>query len=266
MSERFVIVHRSYDPIQADLLGDLLRDAGVAARVTGTRSGAAIGVGQNILEVHIAVPEDQAGEATDFLEAYFAGGDEASGDADPLLAGVDNDDDDADDDEAESAAAERPLRPLFAAGSAFITFGVGHLYARRPWTAAWLAAGQLVAIYFLAAGQRWDDWTIGATLLITCIAVDLVGSIVAVRAHNAGVRRSGLFQGGLGLAYAGAAMGFALAIGPTLADPTRGPNGAGEQQQPTSRDRDQADLKSSFKDHPPFPPLTNQHPANPSAN
>jgi len=263
MSERFVIVHRSYDPIQADLLGDLLRDAGVAARVTGTRSGAAIGVGQNILEVHIAVPEAQAGEATDFLEAYFAGGDEASGDADRLLP-ADSDDSDDDDDEAESAGAERPLRPLFAAGSAFITFGVGHLYARRPWTAAWLAAGQLAAIYFLASGQRWDDWTIGATLLITCIAADLVGAIVAVRAHNAGVRRSGLFQAGLGLAYAGAAMGFALAIGPTLADPTQGPSGG--DQLPTSRDRDQADLKSSFKDHPPFPPLTNQHPANPSAN
>ena len=72
MSEPFVIIHRTYDPIQADLLGDLLRDAGMAARVVGTRSGASIGVGQNIIEVHIAVPRTQAGQATDFLEAFFS--------------------------------------------------------------------------------------------------------------------------------------------------------------------------------------------------
>lgn len=255
MSEHFVIVHRTYDPIQADLLGDLLRDAGVAARVTGTRSGAAIGVGQNILEVHIAVPEHQAGEATDFLEAYF-GQDGAAPDGGAF--------DDEDEAEGDDDAGERPLRPLFAAGSAFITFGVGHLYARRPFTAAALAAGQVVAIYFLAAGTQWDDWTIGATMLIGCIAADLVGSVIAVRAHNAGVRRGGAFQAAVGLAYASAAMGLALAVGPTLADPTRGPDA--EEELPTTRDPEQQDVRRSFKDHPPFPPLTNQHPANPSAN
>jgi hypothetical protein len=252
MSERFVIVHRTYDPIQADLLGDLLRDAGVAARVTGTRSGAAIGVGQNILEVSIAVPADQAGEATDFLEAYFAGQPEEMPGADDAL------------DDEEGSPQDRPLRPLFAAGSAFITFGVGHLYARRPWTAAALAAGQAVAIYFLVAGQRWDDWTIGATMLIGVIAADVVGSMIAVRAYNAGVRRGSAFQAGLGLAYASAAMGLALAIGPTLADPNKGPSP--DKDRPSQRDPNQTDLRSSFKEHPPFPPLTNQHPANPSAN
>ncbi|HEY8143692.1 MAG TPA: DUF2007 domain-containing protein [Kofleriaceae bacterium] len=260
MSERFIIVHRTYDPIQADLLGDLLRDAGIAARVTGTRSGAAIGVAQNILEVHIAVPDAQAGEATDFLEAYFAAA------AEPPPAGEDGDLADEDDEEDSPEAGERPLRPLFAAGSAFITFGVGHLYARRPWTAAALAAGQVVAIYFLVAGQRWDDWTVGATMLVTCIAIDLVGAVVAVRSWNAGVRRKGPFQAAVGLAYASAAMGLALAVGPALADPTQGPNAEGDEPGAHSRDPNQSDLRNSFKDHPPFPPLTNQHPANPSAN
>lgn len=259
MSERFVIVHRTYDPIQADLLGDLLRDAGVAARVTGTRSGAAIGVGQNILEVSIAVPEGQAGEATDFLESYFQhvehGSDGEAGDDEP-----------GEDEAAEGRESDDPpLRPLFAAGSAFITFGVGHIYARRPWTAAALAAGQVVAIYFLVAGRSWDDWTIGATMLVSCVALDLVGSVLAVRAHNAGVRRGGAFQTGIGLVYAGAAMGLALSVGPTLADPTRGPR-RDTAEEPAERRGDQTDLKSSFKDHPPFPPLTNQHPANPSAD
>ena len=258
MSERFVIVHRTYDPIQAELLGDLLRDAGVAARVTGTRSGAAIGVGQNILEVSIAVPEAQAGEATDFLEAYFQHGEQGASDLDPADQGEDEGED-------SRTPGDRPLRPLFAAGSAFITFGVGHVYARRPWTAAALAAGQVVAIYFLAAGQRWDDWTIGATMLVGCVAIDLVGSVLAVRAYNAGVRRGGAFQAGIGLAYASAAMGLALAVGPTLADPTKGPR-RDTAEEPAGSRGDQSDLKSSFKDHPPFPPLTNQHPANPSAD
>jgi len=254
MSERFVIVHRTYDPIQAELLGDLLRDAGVTARVTGTRSGAAIGVGQNILEVSIAVPEAQAGEATDFLEAYFRHEDESQDGGEGAEEAGEG-----------QTPEERPLRPLFAAGSAFITFGVGHIYARRPWTAAALAAGQVVAIYFLVAGQRWDDWTIGATMLVGCVAIDLVGSVLAVRAYNAGVRRGGGFQAGIGLAYASAAMGLALAVGPTLADPTKGPK-RDTAEEPAGPRGDQSDLKSSFKDHPPFPPLTNQHPANPSAD
>ena len=262
MSERFVIVHRTYDPIQAELLGDLLRDAGVAARVTGTRSGAAIGVGQNILEVSIAVPEAQAGEATDFLEAYFQHSEEGAGDLELAAQGEDDDEGEG---EESGTAGERPLRPLFAAGSAFITFGVGHIYARRPWTAAALAAGQVVAIYFLVVGQRWDDWTIGATMLVGCVAIDLVGSVLAVRAYNAGVRRGGAFQAGIGLAYASAAMGLALAVGPTLADPTKGPR-RDTAEEPAGPHGDQSDLKSSFKDHPPFPPLTNQHPANPSAD
>jgi hypothetical protein len=258
MSERFIIVHRTYDPIQADLLGDLLRDAGMAARVTGTRSGAAIGVGQNILEVSIAVPAEQAGEATDFLEAYFA----AEPVEDPAAeVEADEDDEEPDDD---AAAGERPLRPMFAAGSAFITFGVGHLYARRPWTAAALAVGQAVAIYFLVAGQKWDDWTTGATLLITVIAFDVIGSVIAVRSYNAGVRRGAPFQLGMGLAYAGAAVGLALAVGPTLADPSTGPSAG--QQAPSRRDPNQMDVRSSFKEHPPFPPLTSEHPANPAAN
>ena len=71
MSESYVIVHRSFDPIQADHLGDILRDAGIAARVLGTRSAALVGVGQNIMQVHIEVPASQAGQATDVLEAYF---------------------------------------------------------------------------------------------------------------------------------------------------------------------------------------------------
>jgi hypothetical protein len=248
MSDRFVTVHRTYDPIQADLLGDLLRDAGVAARVTGTRSGGMIGVGQNILEISIAVPEAQAGEATDFLEAYFSA-DTGEHEEDPA----------ADD---ESAPDERPLRPLFAAGSAFITFGLGHLYARRPWTAAALAAGQAVAIYFLFAGSEWDDWAVGATMLVGVIAADVVGGAFAARSYNAGVRRGIAVQASFGIAYAGAAMGLALAVGPNLADPNQGPGADTFKQR---RQSGEGSLYEAVSEEPPILPLTNQHPANPRA-
>ena len=51
MSEKRVIVYRTSDPIQADMLGALLRENGIAACVLGTRHGAAIGVGQHILDL-----------------------------------------------------------------------------------------------------------------------------------------------------------------------------------------------------------------------
>lgn len=71
MAEHRVIVYRTTDPIQAEMLGALLRENGIAACVLGTRHGAAIGVSQHILELHIEVPQAQAGPATDFLEAFF---------------------------------------------------------------------------------------------------------------------------------------------------------------------------------------------------
>lgn len=256
MSEPFVIVHRTYDPIQADLVGDLLRDAGIAARVVGTRSGAAIGVAQNIIEVHIAVPQSQAGQATDFLEAFLAAGDAE-------LAAPDDGAADDDDEVEPDADAPRELRSMFAAGSAFLTFGVGHVYARRPWTAAALATGQVVAMYFLFAGREWDDWTIGMTMLAGVVACDLVGSTLAVRAYRRGVRRGATWQSAWGALYVGGSVALALAIGPALADPTTGPGAERHRPQPADPD---AELGRPFERDPSFPPLTNQHPANPSAD
>ncbi|HWM87701.1 MAG TPA: hypothetical protein VNO33_17730 [Kofleriaceae bacterium] len=267
MSERFVIVHRSYDPIQADLLGDLLRDAGVTARVTGTRSGALIGVAQNILEVHIAVPESQAGQATDFLEAYFsaetvddeadaksASGASPSGDPDDENEGEDDDE----------VMAGPQVRPLLAAGSSFLTFGVGHLYARRPATAAVLLVGQLAAMALLFTGDSWYDWTVALTALIGIVGCDVIGSVLAARAYRAGVRRGRVWQGALGAAYVGGALVVAHVLGPHLIDPTKGnPTGGWRRVQKKSPIEQ---VERPLERDPSFPPLTSQHPANPSAN
>jgi hypothetical protein len=257
VSEPFVIVHRTYDPIQADLVGDLLRDAGIAARVVGTRSGASIGVGQVIMEVHIAVPQSQAGHATDFLEEYLA----ATPDFADIPDATGDGPDDADDDAA--ASSEPRIRPMFAAGSAFLTFGIGHLYARRPFTAAALAAGQVVAMYYLFAGRQWDDWTTGMTLFVSILACDIVGATVAAASHRRGIRRGFAWQAGWGALYVGGSMALALAVGPALADPTAGPGADKPGRTPAAPD---ATLERPFDRDPSFPPLTNQHPANPSAD
>jgi hypothetical protein len=265
MLERFIIVHRTYDPIQADLLSDVLRDAGVVVRVTGTRSGALIGAAQNILEVTLAVPESQAGQATDFLEAFLsAGGDGPGGSSAPELpggepGGQDEGDDDAGD---EGDASPPPLRPLLAAGSAFLTFGVGHLYARRPATAAALLVGQLVAMAFLIIGDSWYAWTVGLTALGVIVACDVVGSMLAARAHRTGVRRGRAWQLAVGLAYVGGALLLAHTVGPHLTDPRAGnPTGGWRRvQYPSALEK----IDKPLHRDPWFPPLTSQHPANPS--
>jgi hypothetical protein len=243
MHERFVIVHRTTDPIQAELLGQLLRGGGLTARVVGTRSAASIGVGQHIVEIHISVPESEAGQATDFLEAHFA----------ELAAEPEED--------TEAAPAERELRAVLAAGSAFLTFGLGHVYARRPYTAAALAAGQLVALYFLFGGHGWHEWATGMTLFGCVVGCDLVGAVVAVRAERGGVRRGPAWQSAVGASYVVAALGLSLVVGPRMAPP-QAARGGGHGH----HGGDRGDSLSQPLDHDSsFLPLTSQHPANPSA-
>lgn len=254
MSDRFVIVHRSYDPIQADHLGEILRDAGIAARVNGTRSGATIGVAQNILEVHIAVPESQAGPATDFLEAYFAG----EGIDDEAFADSDEDEIDESESVAGSSASDAPPSSLLVAGAAFLTFGLGHVSAKRPWTGAALASGQLLALYFLLAGQDWSDWTVGFTLLGGLVLCDLVGAVMAARAHRRGIRRGTLRQSLTGIACVAGALALAMVLGPELADPGKDTGRAHQ------RDRqDPGSVDNPLERTPNLPGLTSEHPANP---
>jgi hypothetical protein len=256
MSERFVIVHRTYDPMQADMLGELLREAGVFARVTGTRSGALIGAAQNILEVHLAVPESQAGQATDFLEAYLAATPVAEGQGDDISEG-------GRDGDGAHSPAPRPLRPLLAAGSAFLTFGVGHLYSRRPATAVALLCGQLVAMAYLFIGDSWYAWTVGFTALAGIVGCDLVGAMAAARAHQSGVRRGRAWQAAMGAAYVSGALLVAHALGPHLTDPKAGDPTGGWRHVPGKHPLEKLDRP--LQRDPSFPPLTSQHPANPAA-
>lgn len=210
MSQRNIVVHRTYDPIQAELLGDLLRDAGLAAQVIGTRSGAAIGAGQVIFQLYIQVPYEQAGQALDFIEAYF----EADG-ADLLRAeGLM---DDADEAEPVARGAE-PLRPLLGAGSVLLMVGGSHLYARRSFTTMVIAAGQVLAILNMVSGT-WQGYVMGLTMYGSLLAFDLIGGQLALRAYNRGQRPSRLSQLIVGALFVAAAGGIGSFVGPRVAEP-----------------------------------------------
>lgn len=240
MPENYVIVHRSYDPVQADLLGDILRDNGILARVLGTRNGAVIGVGQNILQMHIEVPREQAGEATDFLEAFFATDGEA------LLA-EEFPEDESDETSSDAArasgaddSAEHPAgspdkhpddrrRPMFAAALALIlgVIGAGHLYARRPATALILTAGQFVAILCMLSPE-WPTVATGLCAFAILVLLDLVGAQRAVSAHNRGLRTSVARQLMSGLALVAVAALVSSMLGPRIPAPEKSDDGRSE--------------------------------------
>jgi len=223
MSHQFAIVHRTYDPIQAELLGDLMRDAGISAQIIGTRSGAMIGAGQVIMQMYIQVPQREAAQAIDFLEAYF------EQDGEDLLRqeGLLDDDDDDDNDAANAAEAAapgvpKPLSPLLAAGSMLLIIGGGHWYARRGFTTLVIAAGQILALINIFTGT-WESYIMGLTMLGLLLVFDVVGSQLAVRSYNRGHRAPRLTQLLVGVAFVAAAGSIGSFVGPRVNEPKQKP-------------------------------------------
>lgn len=229
MAEKRVIVYRTTDPIQADMLGALLRENGIAACVLGTRHGAAIGVGQHILDLYIEVPHAQAGAAADFLEAFF----ESDGAA--LLAehaGFAPERDEPDEigepgepDEARDqvhAAAVPGTQPIAAGLATLALLGGSHFYARRPLTAVLLAAGQVAAFAFAFVACAAPVH--GAVVVATLLGLDFLGGQLAVRARRRGLRVSAVRQLATGTVFvAVAAVLGALFAAPSGASSSRRP-------------------------------------------
>ena len=201
MSDPYVTVFSSYDPVLPQLLGDLLQRNDIPVRLLGTRSGAAIGVGQVIAEQHLQVPSSRAVEATSVLEAFVD---------EPLEADEPHEDDG---DAPAGLAASEQRSPLLAAGAIIAVFGGSHLYCRRPWTAVMIAGGQLAALYHLGS-TSWTVMVTGVIMIWALLALDLIGGQLAVRAHNRGVRRSPWRQLAVGAAYLAGALALASAIAP----------------------------------------------------
>src|SRR5688572_21529166 len=110
-----VTIHRTADALEAEILGDLLVEEGIEARVLGARLGAAPLALASEMEARIDVPARDAGAARRVVAEH--------------LAAVRVEPEPEDEDEPRDPPR---LNPLLAAGVIGICPGGAHFYARRP--------------------------------------------------------------------------------------------------------------------------------------
>ena len=190
----YVTVHRTYDPLVAEMLGDLLRQEDIDARVLGTQASAIFGAAQNFLQVRIDVPGADATRASEIIAAMLKSGEEAAESAV-----------DAGEPDSPEAAALRPpiiapevqapphLSWVRALGIAPLIPGGGHFVARRALVGAAVLIAQLVAVASMITGSTTDA-TAGALWAVGLLIFDAVGGVLAVRAYNRGERPGQLRQ------------------------------------------------------------------------
>jgi hypothetical protein len=68
MSEHFTAVYRSINPVEAEIIENMLREEGFTAHLIGTRTGALIGVSDFILKLRIEVPEAESEAAAALVQ------------------------------------------------------------------------------------------------------------------------------------------------------------------------------------------------------
>ena len=176
MGDEFQTIHRTSDPIEAEILADLLCQNGIDARVIGTRHGALIGVAQHILALRVEVPGHQVKDACELVDAYLS--EHKAPESEP-------------ESEPEPEPVRDPrLRWLLAAGITPIFPGGGHFYARRPAAAFVVILGYLGAFTTLMTATHRDRYTAGVLLGAGIFLYDLIGSQMALRAFNRGLRAS----------------------------------------------------------------------------
>jgi Putative prokaryotic signal transducing protein len=172
----YVTVHRTYDPLLAEMLGDLLRQEGIDARVLGSQASAIFGAAQSFLQTRIDVPEADAARAQEVIVAVQTEEDEPER---PVLA-------------PEVEAPPR-LSAVRALGIAPLIPGGGHFVARRAFVGGAVLLAQLVAIAAMVAGDARQA-TAGAITAVGLLLFDVIGGALAVRAFNRGARVSHVRQ------------------------------------------------------------------------
>jgi hypothetical protein len=248
MSERYVTVYRSTDPVEAEILEDLMYQEGLTARLLGTRNAALLGAGQLIFEQRIEVPEEQVEVAQRFVEDFMSSrgsgepvvdtealeaAAEAAGtspdttaerDVQPLAMERESEPRAASTPERGSAAAAEagegamdqpdeqpapPRRRTLAGGAAFIFPGAALIYARLPWAGLCLTTCFAAGVYVgFAAG-----WLPGALGLIAgVVPVDLFAAQVLLGRVNRGWRPAQPAQIALGVGLTVPVVALAIAL------------------------------------------------------
>lgn len=206
-------VYNGSNPIEAEILCDLLQQQGIQARLLGTRNAAMLGAGQHIFALRIEVPTEEAVEASALVHAFAA--ESANGlvpeeEAGPRPAELSEDEGEW---EADESAGPTPRRRFPAAGAALVIPGGSHLYLGRSWTAVWFACSFGVAFYVFASFGTRGFFT-GISMMASVVLLDLFRGQWLLHRINRGARAGALQQhiDGLGFALVAAGLGLASAV------------------------------------------------------
>jgi len=211
-----LVIYSSTDPIEAQMLRELLEAKGITARLLGTRDAALMGAGQHIFQQRIEVPEEQAQEAEELIAAILTQVDGRDGpyrgEATPRAAegeeaGVRAAPPSGDGEEPRDRL--RPRRRVLAAGVAFCWPGASHLYMGRPWTAGFL----MLSFGAGLMGLFVDRPALGGLVMMGSVAADVAGGQLAIAAQRRGFRPSRRRQIGVGILVVGAILGAAILAG-----------------------------------------------------
>jgi hypothetical protein len=178
MVDGYVTVHKTSDPVEAEMLEELLRDGGLDVRLLGTRNAALLGAAQHIMSLRLEVPAEQQEQAQELLKAYTAKG-ELSAEQPEVTASTEE--------EKDWAQHRERLSHVKAGGATIVIFGGSHMYARRPYTSLFLALGQLLALAGLLFGSYLEH-NAATMLFFGLLLFDLVFGQLAIRAWNRGER------------------------------------------------------------------------------
>jgi len=199
----YVAIHRTTDVAEGELMAEMLRREGIAARFHRV-SSSLIGVPMFLIEMTVDVPIDSEARARAVLhDLEYVGADGAAKSEEEEGGG----------DEADDGAPGEPAvsgrKPVLAAGFAFFVPGGGHLYARRPWTTLVLTLGVLVGFAIAIATRGAFLLELAVSIWLAVIGCDAVAGIRAVRAGNRGEQR----PRGAQLSFGIRLLGLAIVIG-----------------------------------------------------
>jgi hypothetical protein len=192
----FTPVHVTTDPVESELLADVLRERAIDARVVQVNA-ALLGAGQQVFQTRIEVPVAEEARARELIEE-LGRPDQAEAFSEPPEPGPDEDE-----------RAERRRQERLTAGIAFILPGAGHFRARRPTTTLVLMAGILTCLLLLA---RTVSPFAQNMLFVTVFAV-LACDALGARRINRDLAESTPRQLGRGVALLGIASLTGAAIG-----------------------------------------------------
>ena len=165
----WVEVRRATTPVEADMVRNFLRDHGVPSAVNGDAGGTRLVWQQTMMDIRIVVAPKDLENAREVLTAMTADTAEHPFRGAPPMA--------REDEEPYQQTRSMIAAPMLAV---LVPIGAGHFYARHGAAGTILCAG--------VAGSVLGIWLGHLELAVTwgmLVAVDVVGSVLAVRRFNA---------------------------------------------------------------------------------